>query len=154
MVGDFGVVSSRLIPRGKEALFTVGPFLIVDMPRAVLGEDLTQQGFCFFADTIKLGQDFTVVKREGRRIILDLDKPDAVLYKVFINDQPVKTFMWAPYSVDITDFVKTGSNRISTEPFSGNRNLLGPHHHTDEELYSVCPSSFTHQLDGLTGRVG
>lgn len=146
VVGDFGVVSeSAYTPGERKALFTDGPFVIVDMPKSVLGEDLTQQGFCFFADTIKLGQDFTVVKREGRRIILDLDKPDAVLYKVFINDQPVKTFMWAPYSVDITDFVKAGSNRISIELFSGNRNLLGPHHHIDGELYSVGPSSFTHK---------
>ena len=97
MVGDFGVVSESAYTSGeRKALFTDGPFVIVDMPKSVLGEDLTQQGFCFFADTIKLGQDFTVVKREGRRIILDLDKPDAVLYKVFLNDQPVKTFMWAP----------------------------------------------------------
>ena len=31
--------------------------MIVDMPSKVTKGDLTQQGFCFFADTIRLGQD-------------------------------------------------------------------------------------------------
>ena len=110
---------------------------------------MTQQGFCFFADTIRLGQDLDVTVEEDQSLILDIGKPDAVVSKVFVNDKPVKTLLWAPYCVDITDFVKPGLNRISIELFSGNRNLLGPHHHIDGELYSVGPSSLRISRAGL-----
>ena len=144
IVGDFGVNSKSTYSEGKrKALFTDGPFVIVDMPQKVKTGDLTQQGFCFFADTIQIGQDFHVTKADNQRIILDLGKPDAVLSKVFINDQMVRAFLWAPYSIDVTDFIKSGVNHLSVELFPGNRNLLGPHHHIDGELYSVGPSSFT-----------
>lgn len=144
VVGDFGVKSKSTYSEGKrKALFTDGPFVILDMPQNVKTGDLTQQGFCFFADTIKLGQNFDLIIAENQRIILDLGKPDAVLSKVFINDQLVKTLLWAPYCIDITDFIKPGINRLSVELFPGNRNLLGPHHHIEGELYSVGPSSFT-----------
>lgn len=144
VVGDFGVVSKSPYSYGeRRAVFTDGTFVIVDMPSKVTKGDLTQQGFCFFADTIRLGQDLDVTVEEDQSLILDIGKPDAVVSKVFVNDKPVKTLLWAPYCVDITDFVKPGLNRISIELFSGNRNLLGPHHHIDGELYSVGPSSFT-----------
>lgn len=144
VVGDFGVISKSPYSYGeRRAVFTDGPFVIVDMPKKVTSGDLTQQGFCFFADSIRLGQDINVNIEDKQRLILDLGKPDAVVSKVFVNGKPVKTLLWAPYCVDITDFVKPGLNRISIELFHGNRNLLGPHHHIDGESYSVGPSSFT-----------
>ena len=145
VVGDFGVISKSTYTQGeRKALFTEGgPFVITDKPCVAQKGDLTQQGFCFFAGAITLSQSLTIDKKKHEKVILDIGKPDAVVSKVFINDKAVKTLPWAPYEVDVTDFVKEGENKVSLKLFSGNRNLLGPHHHVDGELYQVGPSSFT-----------
>lgn len=152
VIGDFGVVSkSGYTEEERKALFTEGPFIIVDQPRKTTNGQLTQQGFCFFAGSLKLSQNLhfpgNSTKSEksaksGKRILLDIGKPDAPVSKLFINDQPVKAFMWAPYKADITEFVREGDNKLTLQLFAGNRNLLGPHHHKDGELYFVAPYNF------------
>ena len=175
VVGDFGVVSKSGYTNGeRKALFTEGPFVIVDQPVKTVSGQLTQEGFCFFAGSLKLSQslrfsgnteenkedekyactennhsicenndDNNKSKTRGNRILLDLGKPDAPVSKLFINDQPVKTLMWAPYTVDITEFVHEGDNKLTLQLFAGNRNLLGPHHHRNGELYFVAPYDFS-----------
>ncbi|MEN6315080.1 MAG: glycosyl hydrolase [Clostridiaceae bacterium] len=174
VIGDFGVVSKGGYTEGeKKALFTDGPFVIVDQPERVANGQLTQQGFCFFAGSIKLSQNLCVklgedhrnaenignLNRKGKndentgndtnyknikkRILLDIGKPDAPVSKLFINGQPVKTLMWAPYTIDITEFVHDGDNKMTLQLFAGNRNLLGPHHHRKGELYFVAPHDFS-----------
>lgn len=173
VVGDFGVVSKSGYTEGeRKALFTDGPFVIFDLPERVSDGQLTQQGFCFFAGSIKLSQSLRVKSGEDRensesigndnkkgksgengrndltgrsikkRILLDIRKPDAPVSKLFVNDKPVKTLMWAPYIIDITDFVHDGDNKLTLQLFAGNRNLLGPHHHRKGELYFVAPHDF------------
>lgn len=143
IVGDFGVVSKSSYKTGeRKAVFTDGPFVIVDKPDKVKTGDLTRQGFCFFAGKITLTQTIYVKKEEGMPVILKLKRPNAIVAKVFINDRVVKTLPWEPYSVDITEAVRDGENKLSIQLFSSNRNLLGPHHHVAGESYSVGPLSF------------
>ena len=52
------------------------------------------------------------------------------------------------YEVDITDFVKMGINKLGITLYSGNRNLLGPHHFVGGESYNVGPCTFTKKADG------
>lgn len=144
IVGDFGVVSRSGYSSGeRKAVFTDGPFVITDQPQQVLRGDLTPQGFCFFAGSVKLSQNLSITSEPGTRLLLDLGKPKAAMSKVFVNDAPAGNVLWAPYTVDITDFVQAGENKITVQLFSGNRNLLGPHHHISGESYSVGPSTFT-----------
>ena len=51
--------------------------------------------------------------------------------------------MFAPFSADITEYIKDGGNELKITLLSGNRNLLGPHHKPQGEIYSVGPSTFT-----------
>lgn len=90
-----------------------------------------------------LSQVVNVKKTDNYRHILNLNNPNAVITKVLVNDLPVKLLPWAPYEVDVTDFIKDGTNKISVKLYPGNRNLLGPHHNVGGELYSVGPSSFS-----------
>ncbi len=155
LVGDFGVRSQTAYQAAaRNGLWTDGPFVIVEPPRQVTGGDLTTQGLCFFAGSVTLSQMFALDPEPGQRIILQLDQPDAVMAKVFINGRPVRTLLWAPYSVDITDFVAPGPNQLAVQLFSGNRNLLGPHHHIDGELYNVGPGSFTGQWSWTERKFG
>lgn len=159
VVGDFGVISkSEYSYADKKAIFTNGPFEIIDKPGKVSSGDLTQQGFCFFSGTVKLIQMLCLPKHHETNHVILCFEPNAVISKIFINDQLVKILPWAPYEVDISNFLKEGNNKIAVQLFSGNRNLLGPHHHVEGELYSVGPSSFKDEaiesdyFDGRTWR--
>lgn len=144
LVGDFGVVSrSAYAPGGNGSFSTGGPFALADRPVRLRTGDLTGQGLCFFAGRVRLGQDITIGKPGGRRVALDIGRPDAVTARVLMNGRPVKVITWAPFTADVTDFVHEGVNRLFVELASGNRNLLGPHHHTAGEPYNVGPLSFT-----------
>ncbi|NLM75880.1 MAG: hypothetical protein GX187_07300 [Clostridiaceae bacterium] len=85
------------------------------------------------------------------RIILDIGKIDAVLAKLFINGNPVKSILWAPFEVDITEYVVNGRNEITLQLYGSNRNLFGPHHHIDGELYRVGPMSFSGKRSWVDG---
>lgn len=143
VVGDFGVVSNAPYSYGeKKAIFTEGPFTIVDQPKKVKSGNLTEQGYCFFAGSISLNNYIQVPSVQDTRIILNLKRPNSSLVKIWVNNKLVETRLWEPYKVDITDSVKEGLNEITLELFASNRNLLGPHHHIDGELYVVGPFSF------------
>ena len=50
---------------------------------------------------------------------------------------------WRPWRLDITGLLREGDNTFQIELFSSCRNLLGPHHHRDGELFAVGPRSFS-----------
>jgi hypothetical protein len=143
LVGDFGVISkSEYRQADRSAVFTEGPFVITDKPQRVTKGDLTLQGFCFFAGNISLSQDINLHRENNKRMIVDFGMPEVVMMKIFVNDQMVSNLLWAPYAVDITDFVKEGHNKLTVELYGSLRNLLGPHHHIRGEVYNAGPSSF------------
>lgn len=155
VVGDFGVVSKSGYSYGdRKAVFTDGAFAIINKPEKAKKGDLTGQGFCFFAGSIKLSQDIWIMEKNNYRIFVDIVKPNAVVSKIYLNDKLVRTIPWEPYNTDITDFIQEGNNKITVQLFAGNRNLLGPHHNAGGELYAVGPSSFTDcpgwEADGIT----
>lgn len=144
LLGDFGVISKSGYTEGeRKAVYTDGPFVIIDKPANVKSGDLTRQGLIFFAGKIKLTQKKIIKKDEGKRVILNLGNPDAIMSKVYVNSHLAKVLPWAPYTVDITDLVLEGANTFSIQLFAGNRNLLGPHHHAAGEFYWVGCDSFT-----------
>lgn len=144
LIGEFGVISKKpFIEEERRALITDGPFQIVDCPLNISSGQLTQQGFVFFAGKIKISQNFELFNHFGKRVYFYLRKFDAAVINLFINDLEVKTLMWQPIKIDITEFVHEGVNKLSLQLFAGNRNLLGPHHHKNGEIYYVGPSSFT-----------
>jgi hypothetical protein len=143
LVGDFSVFSkSGYEESGRRTVFTDGPFLLRDMPLSVETGDLTRQGYTFFAGSVLLEQNVNVENSDGKRVLLDLGIPDAAVIKIFVNGNEISTIGWRPYTVDITDAVNEGKNKIGVQLFSGNRNLLGPHHHKNGEIYNVGPDSF------------
>jgi hypothetical protein len=143
LIGDFGVVSkSEYRQADRSAIFTEGPFIITDKPLIVSDGSLIQQGFCFFAGNIALSQVINVDKDNNKKLIVDFGTPEAVMMKVLVNDRVVSNLLWAPFTADITDYVKEGENKLTIQLYGSNRNLLGPHHHIRGEVYNAGPSSF------------
>jgi len=108
----------------------------------VQARELTTQGFPFFAGTVKMSQSIDVKKNPETKYILQWSMRAADA-KIYVNGKLVTMRMWAPYEADITDCLTTGTNKVSIEMTSGNRNLMGPHHNHLGETHFVGPSTFT-----------
>jgi hypothetical protein len=144
LLGDFGVVSKSDFRRiERSAMITEGGFEIIDAPVAFHDNNFTGNGLLFFAGSITISQKLSLTKQAGKSLLLNLQKQNAPLMKVFVNDILVKDSLWAPYTADITQAARDGENTVKIQLFASNRNLLGPHHHIDGECYNVGPESFT-----------
>lgn len=143
LLGDFGVVSeSGYTELPKNGIRTAGPFALVEKPKVLQVGDFTRQGLCFFSGKLDLTREIQISKKSGNKIMLDFGRVRTPLFKLYVNNKLVSKFMWEPFQADITSYVQEGANEIRVEMYSSNRNLLGPHHHIDGEVYNVGPASF------------
>ncbi len=132
ILGDFGVFAMKDNHR----------FMLGAEPKTITLEDWCSQGYPFFCGS----QRFTWkvnLPGEAQRVVLECRKPQAPVCSVHVNGQYAGLLAWHPYQVDITDLVHEGENEITVEVFTSPRNLLGPLHHKQGELFGVGPESFT-----------
>ncbi|HHV11502.1 MAG TPA: hypothetical protein GXX75_14620 [Clostridiales bacterium] len=155
LLGDFGVYNHDSFSYSwRKEIIANDNFYLDQKPDYLYGDDFTTQGFCFFSGKLEMKQEVIlheyddsqgvqIKSVEGKRVIYKFKRPNAAVAKLFINDHLVTTIFWQVCECDITDYVRFGVNEIRWELYSSNRNLLGPHHHTDGELYAVWPADFT-----------
>ena len=136
--GDFGVYSENGFYDGKEpnVIMSDGEFYI-DRKKKEVGETVGD-GYPFFAGSITLEKEFY---SDGKPTVLDL-KGRFHLCDISINGKKAEKSYFAD-KVDITEYITEGNNVAKITLYSGNRNLLGPHHMKDyEEPKGVGPYSF------------
>ena len=144
ITGSFGVRAEDEISYGeRKAIFAGSRFTLTEMPKTVDISKITESGFWFFSGAMELKNNFSVEKRENTKYVLSLKKLNAPAAMLEINSKRCQTLMFAPFSADITEYIKDGENELKITLLSGNRNLLGPHHKPQGEIYSVGPSTFT-----------
>lgn len=144
LTGSFGVSTGDEYTYGdRNAIMAGHNFFITKQPKSVSKETITEEGFWFFAGTMDLCQNVQIEKCDNTNYILSLDNLTAPAAKVFVNGVEVGILAFAPYKLDVTEFLKDGNNEIDVRLLSGNRNLLGPHHKPMGESYAVCPDTFT-----------
>lgn len=144
IIGSFGVESSSPYLNGeRQAVHTMGPFVLTELPFSVHTGDLISQGFPFYSGKIHMQQKLYIDRNDWMEAKWNFSTPpDTIVSRLFINGQEVRTFLWEPYEADITSFLRKGDNLIEVEMANSCRNLLGPHHHIKGELYKVGPDSF------------
>ena len=92
---------------------------------------------------MELTEDVIINKKENTKYVFSLKKLNAPAARVEVNGKKAAVLIFAPYSADITEYLKDGENEIKITLLSGNRNLFGPHHKPNGEIYNVGPSTFT-----------
>lgn len=155
LIGKFGVYNRNGFTYSwRRSLSCDDSFVIGRLPEKLYGDDFTSQGFCFFAGMMKLRQKLILPEYDDSRGV-KIEKIDDVSWiyrfrkmnapyaKLYVNGHLVRKVLWAPYECDITKWLRAGENEIVWELYASNRNLLGPHHHIDGELYAVFPADFT-----------
>ena len=127
--GNFGVYSDApFIDSNTRAIYTDGNWTITNRPTQLDGGEIVHQGHAFFAGTIVLSQDVEIDITEINRSI-DLGcRPFGSYAFVIVNGNRSDIIAWNESTVDVTPYLKKGTNTIEIEITIGNRNLLGPHH--------------------------
>ena len=144
ITGSFGVRAKDEISYGeRKTIFAGRRFTLTKMPETVNIEKITESGFWFFSGKMELTTDITVNKKENERYRLALNRLNSPAAEITVNGNKAATLIFAPFNADLTEYLKNGENELKIILLSGNRNLLGPHHKPQGELYSVGPSTFT-----------
>ena len=136
--GDFGVYAKSGFRKGKQKnVYLADTFYLGRRMEYVV--DPVLEGYPFFAGKMVLDKAFTVDQVGKTRVELPGGYARCNLR---INGEPVRMSYFAD-SAEIGDYLKVGENTAEITLFSGNRNLLGPHHNAmDEEPLCVGPATF------------
>ena len=144
VTGSFGVRAEDEVSYGeRKSIFAGRRFTLTEMPKTVDISKITESGFWFFSGTMELTESIIVNKKENVKYVLSLKKLNGPAARLDVNGEKAAVLMFAPHSADITEYLKNGENEIKINLLSGNRNLLGPHHKPQGEIYNVGPSTFT-----------
>lgn len=147
LTGDFGVRMEETYTLGERRCIHGGKtFRLVRPAEEVDIIEITHQGFWFFTGKMLLTQKKDISVQTGKKYMLSMKYLNAPAAEVFVNGSFAGNMMFAPFELDVTEYIKDGENEIAIMMLSGNRNLFGPHHKPIGESYSVGPSSFSDQI--------
>ena len=136
--GDFGVFAQSAFQKGQQEGVYLADAFYLGQRRTMVTEPVLE-GYPFFAGAMVLEQAFTV--EEPGKTVLDLPGGYARC-TLRINGELAEMSYFAN-SADITKYLKKGQNVAQITLYSGNRNLLGPHHNGQwEEPAHVAPRVF------------
>jgi len=139
IVGDFWVKNESNLE-----------FRLVEEGKKVVVGNLVEQGLPFYAGSVAYTQEFEIGHSEEENIFLELNGVKAAVVRVLINDKEAGLLCWHPYKIDITELLNNGKNKIRIELTNSLRNLLGPHHHKEGELFWVGPGHFSDEQNWTT----
>ncbi len=134
-------------PLEVEAVYLLGDFSVWQVGetefalrapvREVGSGDLVFQGLPFFAGSVSLHTEveLPLAKSVGaERVWLVLNGCHAIVAEVALNGKPVGVLAWSPYRLDVTKWMRR-RNRLSVRLYGSLRNLLGPHHRSEDPTF-------------------
>ena len=140
LTGNFSVKTEKdkYTELERDASRYTGGFIISKPQREISLINIERNGYPFFSGEIELSKTIDI---DDTDYMIDFEKTGINIVKFKINGNE-KTFMWEPYTMDISQWLKQGKNKIELTIVNNLRNLLGPHHSEKGELYGVSPGSF------------
>jgi len=153
VIGDFAVTfprGSRKAARGSRWMLG-RPRLVSESARLGAG-DLVRAGYPFFVGRMGLEREVTIRGEPSSDAVLELPSFSAVTAAVEVNGEEAGVVWKAPRTVPVGGLLSRGRNRLSVTLATSLRNMLGPHHHPDGELFWVSPASFVCEK-GPSGRL-
>ena len=85
-----------------------------------------EQGMPFYSWGVTYSKDFNIENPEGIYEI-GLGKWSGTVAEVSVNGKPADVIAFPPYRIDVTKFIKSGTNKIDIKVIGSLKNLLGPH---------------------------
>jgi hypothetical protein len=143
LTGDFGVAfpdGCRQAARG--AKWMLGRPRLVDEASRLVATDLIRTGYPFFVGRLALEREVTLKQAPSENAVVELPPFKAVTATVHVNGQEAGTVWKTPRVVPVGGMLVRGRNRLVITLTTSLRNMLGPHHHQEGELFWVSPQSF------------
>ena len=149
LVGDFGVRLQGEFEKIPNDAYRFDGECVIEAPADKIQlHRIDLRGFPFFSGKMTVKK--TVVS-DGGDTVIRFDKRGVNAIHIKINGADVKTLIYTPFELDVTKYQKQGENEVELTFVNNLRNLLGPHHHPNGELYAVAPSSFFYEPCIWTG---
>jgi len=147
IIGDFGVSMKETFEYGERRCLHGGKTFSLVKPKHIIDiTDITPQNFWFFSGKLELTQKVNVLKADNKHYIISFKKFNAPAAQIYVNGSFVGNIAFAPFSLDVTDYITDEKNEVKIVMLSGNRNLLGPHHRPYGESYFVGPDTFSSKI--------
>ena len=140
IAGDFGVYAKKVYPAEKEGFFRAEQFYIASAPKNV--RNVVTDGLPFFSGCLTLKTTITCKKtcKKENTVLECLGRFHCV--EVYVNGNRAGMLLFDD-RLDVSAFTHIGENTLELRVYTGNRNMLGPHHMSSlEEEFAVSPYSF------------
>ncbi len=140
LTGNFAVKTdfNKYTELDRNASRYTGEFTIVKPQSEIPLTNIERCGYPFFSGEITVSKTINVNDTD---YMINFEKTGINVVKFKVNGQDT-TFMWEPYTKDISHLLKAGENKIEITLVNNLRNLLGPHHLQVGEAFDANPSSF------------
>ena len=140
IVGDFGArIPEKYEELPREAYKIPDVPVITVTPGAVDIAKLDECGYPEFSGELTLVRKFNITDK-NRYVTLTGRGMNSI--HITVNGKHIARRLYAPYEVDISDYLTEGENEIELLIINNLRNMMGPHHHKDGESIHVSPRSF------------
>ena len=113
--------------------------IITAAPNNVDISELDYSGFAEFAGEITLSREIVLNKTDYHAV---LKGRGMNVVKLKVNGKDVATKLYAPYNVELGDYLVEGKNKFEITIINNLRNMMGPHHLKNEEERWVSPGTF------------
>ena len=148
LVGDFCLkTEGEWTNLENKAVRYHGKFVIDAPKREVEIKNLEQQGYPFFCGSMTLEGELDI---QGENPILDIDWKGINALRVEING--IEKVLLTDNRLSLAEFGVEGLTRVKFTFFNNLRNLLGPHHRAEGEVFAVGPGSFFKEVCVWTGK--
>jgi alpha-L-rhamnosidase len=135
LLGDFGVKFEGL----KQTL-------VAPVKRLNIG-NWGEQGLPFYSGAVAYKCNVNVDKKADEYVFIRLPEYRGTCVKLSVNGQEAGVVAWEPNELNITDYLKAGSNELTIEVFSSRRNSHGPLFNSEKWPMWTGPAEY-HEFTG------
>lgn len=140
IVGDFGARINGDINIFEEASYSIGETpVIVAPPETVLAESIDFSGYPEFTGELVIEREFDI---DDTARFVDLDGLGTNSVHLAVNGTEVAVKMFAPFRVDISEYLIPGKNTITLRIINNLRNMQGPFHLNRGDDAGIGPGHF------------
>jgi len=144
LIGDFSVKTLSTLKSDNNCYHVCSGDFCLDLPSKInANEEISRQNAFFYNGSVLYETDY--YHQKGKKE-LKISSFSGVFCKVYINDLFVGNIIDYE-TIDITDYLLVGINKISLILICSNRNTLGPHHHKNGEVNLTGVHTFTGEYD-------
>ncbi len=127
LLGDFALKNNGQYTYLDDGILTDDSFTLTNVPETVNSGKIRESGFWFFSGDMELTQNVFIEKRESAIYKLSFRDISATFAEVYVNGIPVGVLSFAPYEIDVSDFITEGDNEITVKFRTGTLKAYNVH---------------------------